>query len=66
MQIEGVCRHLVRDRLDCCGARWSVIGAEAIVAFRRGAEDLHEKARVHQGGALWVLFASPQTPLASR
>ena len=22
---------MVRDRLDCCGARWSVVGAEAIL-----------------------------------
>lgn len=32
--IEGACRHLVRDRLDCCGARWSVPGAEAILKLR--------------------------------
>ena len=32
--IEGACRHLVRDRLDCCGARWSVAGAEAILKLR--------------------------------
>ena len=32
--IEGACRHLVRDRLDCCGARWSVLGAEAVLKLR--------------------------------
>ena len=32
--IEGACRHLVRDRLDCCGARWSVAGAEAVLKLR--------------------------------
>jgi hypothetical protein len=32
--IEGACRHLIRDRLDCCGARWSVIGAEAVLQLR--------------------------------
>ena len=32
--IEGACRHLVRDRLDCCGARWSVVGAEAVLKLR--------------------------------
>jgi len=32
--IEGACRHLVRDRLDCCGARWNVNGAEAILKLR--------------------------------
>lgn len=32
--IEGACRHLVRERLDCSGARWTVEGAEAILALR--------------------------------
>lgn len=32
--IEGACRHLVRDRLDCCGARWNVNGAEAVLKLR--------------------------------
>jgi hypothetical protein len=32
--IEGACRHLVRDRLDCCGARWGVNGAEAVLKLR--------------------------------
>jgi len=32
--IEGACRHLVRDRLDRCGARWSVAGAEAVLKLR--------------------------------
>ena len=32
--IEGTCRHLVRDRLDCCGARWSVHGAETVLKLR--------------------------------
>lgn len=32
--IEGACRHLVRDRMDCCGARWSVAGAEAVLKLR--------------------------------
>jgi hypothetical protein len=40
--IEGACRHLVRDRLDCCGARWSVAGAEAVLQLRalRASGDL--------------------------
>jgi hypothetical protein len=29
--IEGACRHLVNDRLQITGARWSVNGAEAIL-----------------------------------
>ena len=32
--IEGACRHLVRDRFDITGARWSVQGAEAILKLR--------------------------------
>lgn len=32
--IEGACRHLARDRLDCCGARWSLVGAEAVLKLR--------------------------------
>jgi hypothetical protein len=32
--IEGACRHLVCDRLDITGARWSVQGAEAILRLR--------------------------------
>jgi hypothetical protein len=32
--IEGACRHLVKDRLDITGARWSTQGAEAILKLR--------------------------------
>ena len=32
--IEGACRHLIVDRLDITGARWSVRGAEAILCLR--------------------------------
>jgi len=32
--IEGACRHLVKDRMDITGARWSVEGAEAILKLR--------------------------------
>jgi hypothetical protein len=32
--IEGACRHLIVDRLDITGARWSVGGAEAILRLR--------------------------------
>jgi hypothetical protein len=32
--IEGACRHLIVDRLDITGARWSVPGAEAILRLR--------------------------------
>ena len=32
--IEGACAHLVKDRFDVTGARWSVKGAEAILKLR--------------------------------
>jgi hypothetical protein len=32
--IEGACRHLVKDRFDITGARWSLDGAEAILKLR--------------------------------
>lgn len=32
--IEGACRHLINDRLDITGARWSLSGAEAMLKLR--------------------------------
>jgi hypothetical protein len=32
--IEGAARHLVKDRMDITGARWSLAGAEAILRLR--------------------------------
>jgi hypothetical protein len=32
--IEGACRHLIKDRMDITGARWSLSGAEAILHLR--------------------------------
>lgn len=32
--IEGACRHLLQDRLDITGARWSLRGAEAVIKLR--------------------------------
>jgi hypothetical protein len=32
--IEGACRHLVKDRMDITGARWSLTGAEAVLRLR--------------------------------
>jgi hypothetical protein len=32
--IEGACRHLVKDRMDITGTRWSLPGAEAILRLR--------------------------------
>jgi len=32
--IEGACRHLVKDRMDRGGARWTLSGAEAVLRLR--------------------------------
>jgi hypothetical protein len=32
--IEGACRHLVKDRMEVTGARWSLTGAEAVLCLR--------------------------------
>ena len=32
--IEGVCRHLVKDRMDLTGARWCLLSAEAVFKLR--------------------------------
>ncbi|MFC9529045.1 hypothetical protein ACFT38_00605 [Streptomyces sp. NPDC056975] len=32
--IEGSCRHLIGDRLDITGARWGLVGTEAVLRLR--------------------------------
>jgi len=32
--IEGACRYLVKDRMELTGARWSLVGAEAVLKLR--------------------------------
>ncbi len=32
--IEGACRHLVKDRMELTGTRWSLEGAEAVLRLR--------------------------------
>ena len=32
--IEGACRHLAKDRCDLSGMRWTLDGAEALLALR--------------------------------
>lgn len=70
--IEGACRHLVRDRMDITGARWSLQGAEAILRLRslKASQDLdaywlhHEKlehARNHQ-----ARYANGKPPTLTR
>jgi hypothetical protein len=77
--IEGACRHLVADRMDITGARWSVPGAEAVLRLRalRSSGDLDEYWRFHEAqehllnyemayaGAVPAVVR-PRRPLAAR
>lgn len=47
--IEGTCRYLVADRMDITGARWSVVGAEAVLKLRavRANNDFAEYWKFH-------------------
>jgi len=48
--IKGACRHLVKDRMDVTGARWSLNGAEAILRLRalRSSNDFDEYWTFHE------------------
>jgi hypothetical protein len=48
--IEGACRHLVKDRMDVTGARWSLTGAEAVLRLRalRSSYDFDEYWVFHE------------------
>ena len=48
--IEGACRHLVKDRMDLTGARWSLRGAEAVLRLRalRSSDDFDEYWEFHE------------------
>jgi hypothetical protein len=48
--IEGACRHLVKDRMDLTGARWRLVGAEAVLRLRamRASGDFQEYLRFHR------------------
>jgi len=47
--IEGACRHLIKDRMDITGARWSLAGAEAVLRLRslRSSGDFDEYWAFH-------------------
>ncbi len=57
--IEGACRHLICDRMDITGARWSLAGAEAVLqlrALRSSGDfdqywDFHEAAEARRNHA---------------
>lgn len=48
--IEGACRHLVKDRMDITGARWSLEGAEAVLRLRalRSSGDFEDYWAFHE------------------
>lgn len=50
--IEGVCRHVVKDRMELSGMRWTVAGADALLALRTVHEngdwdEFHAFRRAH-------------------
>ena len=54
--IEGACRHLIKDRCELSGMRWTIAGAEALLQLRSIAENddweefetYRQKQRQHQ------------------
>lgn len=48
--VEGTCKHLINDRLDLTGARWSLVGAEAVLRLRALVKsgDFDEYWRFHE------------------
>jgi exonuclease VII small subunit len=48
--VEGACRHLVKDRMEVTGARWSLTGAEAVLRLRalRSSHDFDEYWAFHE------------------
>ena len=48
--IEGACRHLIKDRMDITGARWSLEGAEAVLRLRalRSSGDFEDYWKFHE------------------
>jgi hypothetical protein len=73
--IEGACRHLVKDRMDLTGARWSLAGAEAVLRLRalRSSGDFDDYWRFHEGqeyrrnhAALYASQKAPATRKSTR
>ena len=79
--IEGACRYLVRDRMELTGARWRLIGADAVLklrALRASGDfdaycDFHEAreyernhARRHADGIAPPISELPPSPSSPR
>ena len=69
--IEGVCRYLVKDRMDRGGARWTLAGAEAVLRLRalRASGDfdaywqLHLREELRRNHAERYADSSPPDPM---
>lgn len=48
--IEGACRYLIKDRMDITGARWRMVGAEAVLKLRslKASGDFTEYWKFHE------------------
>jgi hypothetical protein len=58
--IEGACRHLVKDRFELSGMRWTQAGAENLLRLRAVAEngdwdDYHEFRKRQRHGRLYTI-----------
>ena len=56
--IEGTCRHLVKDRMELSGMRWTITGAGALLALRSVNEnsdwdDFHSFRRIQRHQRLY-------------
>lgn len=75
--IEGACRYLVRDRMELTGARWRLLGAEAVLklralrasgdfdaywVFHETCEHQRHHAQNYAGGTPVPLREPPQPP----
>lgn len=69
--IEGACRHLVKDRCELSGMRWSQEGAEALLQLRSVAENgewnaFHIYRRAQRRVTLYGEDMSQDTPVELR
>ena len=50
--VEGVCRHLVKDRMELTGMRWRTVGAQAMLdlrsVFLNGDWDAFQQHRIEE------------------
>lgn len=57
--VEGTCRHLVKDRMELAGMRWTIAGAGALLALRAVNEngdwdDFHKFRRIQRHQRLYA------------